>query len=592
MPDFIPDTDMEVLQLEKDSALEWRGRRHPEWTDIYTLYRNKVITDRITQRQTINIPLMKYILNTILKNLDETPSLYFSNLDNRHQQEVYYNEYWKEMARQEKVAIKDTIDKKQGCLFGRTFKKLNIENGKVTVEVVDPQDMLVHRYVDPANLHSAPCIIQTGIYRPLREILEDEGFDEAGRAELRKYYQEESTKLEQEQTFELAQERAERMQAMGVTDVLDPILGETYIELNEAFKYEPSKIVKDEILVWRYITSVTGRGMFKLSKKELHTIAGKTTDNFWYNHVPYSTWGADPERTDFWCDGPADIVKQINIVLNTWISQLVENRTLRNFNMHYYDSSNPKFVPQTFEAIPWGWYPVPGKPDDVVKTVEVDSLDDSLEEIQFLIQIAEKATAATAAQTGSVEQRQVTLGEVQLALANAEQRIKSVEKYINESWEDLGMLYVKMLEGASSSLDALEIHKRGRQGKKMYTRKISPKDWMTKSGYIVEVRTKADKQSEDIDNIQKLDAVMNSMPGNAVLVDIKNKKLLEFANLTSEEVNSVLEFEKQKSIAAMEEQVVPEGIPAPLEQQVSPEMVEKLVSLKDRAERVLPNASS
>ena len=91
MPDFIPDTDMKVLQLEKDSALEWRGRRHPEWTDIYTLYRNKVITDRITQRQTINIPLMKYILNTILKNLDETPSLYFSNLDNRHQQEVYYN---------------------------------------------------------------------------------------------------------------------------------------------------------------------------------------------------------------------------------------------------------------------------------------------------------------------------------------------------------------------------------------------------------------------------------------------------------------------------------------------------------------------
>lgn len=541
------DKDLEVLKIEKDSHIEWRKRRHPDWTDIYTLYRDKVITDRLTQRQTVNIPLMKYILNTILKNLDETPSLYFTSIDNKHQQEVYYNEYWKETARRTKVPIKDTIDKKQGCLFGRTFKKLNIEDGLVTMEIVDPQDMLVSRFVDPANLHSAPSIVQTGIFKPLREILENEDFSKTGREQLRNYYLQETGELDQDNTFELAQERAERMQAMGVTDVLDPVLGETYVELNEAFRYEPSVKVKGEVVIWRYVVASTARGLFKLDKQELHTMLGKTKDDFWFNHFPYATWGADPERTDFWCDGPADIVKQVNIVLNTWISQLVENRTLKNFNMHYYDSSNASFVPQTYEAEPWGWYPVPGKPDDVVRDVQIGSLDDSLEEIQFLISIAEKATASTASQTGSIEQRQVTLGEVQLALANAEQRIKSVEKYINDSWEDFGMLYAKVLEGANEDLDALEIHKRGRQGKKIYTKKIAPKDWLTKSGYTVAVRTMSDKQSEDLDAIQKFSVAMSAMPGNQPLIDLKNKKLLEFAGLTPEEVNNVLEFQKQQA---------------------------------------------
>jgi hypothetical protein len=551
MPDQLTaiDPETQVLQVEKDSGLEWRKRRHPDWTDIYTLYRDKTIEDRVLNRQTINIPLMKYIIATILKNLDETDTLYFSNLDNKHQQEVFYNEYWKEMAKRNKLPIKDTIDKKQGALFGRSFKKLNIENGKVTFEIIDPQDMLVSRFVDPSNMHGSPCTFQTGIYRPLREILDNPDYDEKGKAELRSYFEEGTGKLEQDQTYELAQERAERMQTMGVTDTLDPVLGETYVELNEAYRYELSEVDKEEVVVWKYVLASTTHGLTRLHKKELHQIIGKTVDNFWYNHLPYSTWGADPERTDFWCDGPADIVKQINIVLNTWVSQLIENRTLRNFNMNYYDSTAKDFVPQTFVAEPWGWYPVAGDPNKVIKTVNVDSLADSLEEMQFLIGIAEKATAATAAQTGSVEQRQVTLGEVQIAVANAEERIKSMEKYINESWEDFGILYTKMLEGASQMLDTVEIHKKGRQGKKMYSKKVSPKDWLTKSGYVVEVRTKKNKQEEDLDTLQKLQVAVVDMPDNIPLLEIKKKKELELANLTTEEINDVLAFEKQKMLA-------------------------------------------
>jgi hypothetical protein len=85
----------------------------------------------------------------------------------------------------------------------------------------------------------------------------------------------------------------------------------------------------------------------------------------------------------------------------------------------------------------------------------------------------------------------------------------------------------------------------------MYTKKISPKDWFTKSGYVVEIRTKTDKQAEDIDNIQKLDAAMGAMPTNVPLMNIRKKKLLEFADLPPDEINTVLEFEKQQEIAAL-----------------------------------------
>lgn len=595
------DKDVQVIELEKKSAMEWRKRRHDDWNDNYTLYRDRVINNRITNRQTVNVPLMKYALNTIMKNIDETPALYFSNIDNKHQSEVFYNEYWKEMAKRNKLDIKDTLDKKQGILFGRSFKKINIEDGQVTFEIVDPQDMLVHRYVDPSNLHSSPCIIQTGIYRPLREILDSEEFSEEGKAELRRWYSEEANTLEHEENLHGAIEKAERMQAMGVDDVLDPVLGETYVELNEAYRYEHSKKVKDEDVIVRYVLASTDGGMIKLDKKELHEVIGKTVDNFWFNHFPYSSWGADPERTDFWSDAPADIVRQINKVANVWLSQATENRTLRNFNMHYYDSTDASFVPQTYVPQPWGWYPVGGNPNEKIKTVEIPEISGALEEIQWLMSLGEKATAATAAQTGSPEERQITLGEVQIAVANAEQRIKSIEKYINESWEDFGMLYVKLLEAANSKLDPVTINKKGRQGKKIYTKEVSPKDWLTKSGYTVEIRTKADKAGEDATMVQKLDAVMQAMPDNTPLVDIRNRKLLEFVDLPPEDINAVLEFEKSKQdMMATEsvgtEQLPPEqqgqpemgGQPAP-DQGVQQDVFDKLLQLKGRAERVLPN---
>ena len=541
---IITDPDMEVIKLEKESAYDFRKRRHSDWRDNYTLYRDKVIPNRLIQRQSVNIPLMKYALGSLMKEVDEPPTLYFKNLDNNQQKEVFYNEYWKEMGIRQKLTIKDIIDKKQALLYGRSFKKLNIEGGQFTFEIIDPQDMLVHRFVDPANLDTAKVVIQTDIYRTLSEIVKNADYKSSGRKKLKTYYTEQQSTLEQDETLNKMADKGARMSDMGLEDAMTPLLGEVYIELNEVYRREWSEEEGQEIY-FLYTIATPGGAVVELQKQKLYEVIGPTVDNFWYDHLPISTWATDPERTDFWSDSKADVIRGSNQVLNSWTSQLVENRTLRNYNMHYYDSTNAEFVPQTYDPVPWGWYPVPGNPNELITTVEVPDLSESIDEIDYIIKLAEKAVATTSAQTGSVEGKQVTLGEVQLALANAQERARSISLFYTESWKDFGMKYIKMLEASGDDIDPVTITKSGRLGKKMYQKEISPKSWHAKSGYKVEVKMLGEKLNEDVDTIQKLNATRESMPNNAPLKKIYNKKLLEFAGLSTEEIQQVMEFEDQ-----------------------------------------------
>ena len=538
------DPNMEVIQMEKESAYTFRKRRHPAWTDNYTLYRGIVIPNRLTQRQSVHVPLMKYAVGSIMKEVDTPPEMYFKNLDNNEQKEVYYNAYWHEMALRNKLKIKDTVDKKQALLYGRTFKKLNIEDGEFTFEVIDPQDMLVHRFVDPSNLDTAKVVIQTNIYRTLSSLLENDDYSSEGKKKLKTYFESSIGILEQDDTLNKIEEKNQRLLDLGVEDALDPQLGETYIELNEVYSLEFSAD-EDEDIYFVYTVATAGGAIVELQKQKLYEVIGPTEDNFWYNHLPYNSWGTDPERMDFWNDGPADVIRGTNHILNSWVSQLLENRTLRNYNMHYYDSTNEQFVPQTFTPEPWGWYPMPGKPSDVMTTVQVADLSESLDEIEFFIGMAEKAVATTSAQSGSVENKAVTLGEVQISLANAQERIKSIALYYTEAWRDFGIKYIKMLEANSGDLKPVTVTREGRLGKKMYTKEITPKMWLSKAGYHVEVLLADEKQESDLNNLQKLKIALDSMPTNVPLKKEYDTSLLKFAGLGMEKISQIMQFQDQ-----------------------------------------------
>lgn len=552
-----PNQDLlDKLRVNKEQAYKYRRRRHFDWTDNYTLYRDKVQLNRLTQRQSVNIPLIKSSIKTLLKDIDDPPVLYFSNLDNNEQAEVYFNEYWKYNATRNDLVLKDIVDKRQVLLFGRSFKFMNIIDGHFSWEIVDPQDVLIDRYVDPTNIDSARFLIREHLYKPLASLKTNPKYDNEAVSRLQKYLGTDAGLIKAEQNQLDWVEKQRREASLGVIDAFLPILGETYVELNEFFIFEFNKdTMRDEI---SYV--VVAEDMEVLYYAKLEECIGDTQDNFWQSHYPAVTWGDETERTDFWSDGVADTLRTLNKVLNSWFSQMIENRTLQNFGMNYFNSSlmDEGFLPQTFEPVPWGWYPIPvgdsGKIGDAIMRVDVPDLASTIEEINFIMQIAQQASAATTMQEGvKPEGQQITLGEVNLLLNSAEERVKSMAVYYTESWKDFALKFTKMLEAGSDLIDDTQIYKKGRLTKKNYAKVVSPKDWVTESMYSVDVQMKEDMESKTGDDLQKLQYSKSLMPVNKVLDTIIKRKSLEFADLSSTEIAEVIK-EDEIEVAQMANQ--------------------------------------
>jgi|TARA_Y100000034_G_scaffold19875_1_gene22605 hypothetical protein len=556
----IEDPELEMLVNLKTSHFNYRKRRQDDWTENYTLYRDKVTINRLTQRQSVNLPLMKMTIRTLLKDVDDMPVLYFENLDNDKQAETFQNEYWKKVGEVNKMDLKDIIDKRQVFHYGRSFDQMQITNGMPIFTIQDPTDMLIDRFVDPADIDTARSLIHTHIFVPLSSLENNPAYDKKAVAELINWHGTEMGLIKEAENQEMLSKKNEKMADMGLEDIESPILGEAYVELSLNFVFREKENwhgteFEDQIFMY-----VTADDQKILQKAPLEEVIGKTKDHYWQTHYPYNTWADDVDRQDFWSDGIADIVRTPNKVLNSWFSQLVENRTLRNFGMHYYDSTaGEDFNPQTFNAIPWGWYGVPGKPQDLLQKVDIPDLSEALDEMTFVATMIEKATGATSTQQGSEVQRQITLGEVQLALGEAKERIKGMSKFYTPAWKSRGEKFLKLIEAAPDKLDAVKIYKKGRNTDEVFSREIEPTNWMTKSGYKARIWSQDEKNTQDGNALQKLNATVVNMPNNPKLLDIYQRKLLEFADLTPEENNEVMDFEREKRAALINQPLAGAG---------------------------------
>lgn len=559
MPDF--STFKMLVDIEGDSATKWQERRHPDWTTNYMLYRDKVITNRLTQRQTINVPLMKQTLKTLLAKTDERPDVQFVNLSNDKQAELYLNEQWIQDCKENKVVIKDIVDKKQVFLYGRSFKKLNIINGRFKFTIEDPQDIDISRFADPTDIDGTHYFRHKHIFRRLADIELNSHYDKDMAAKLRTFFSSPAGVVKSSENEQSLREKNERMRLMGVMDVDDPRTGETVVELNEHY----IRVYEDGIdQFYLVVTGITNEHNVLMATPLEDVIDPKRRckDHFWRDHLPFSTWADDVERTDVWSDSIGDIVRQPNIILNSWMAQEVENRTLKNYGMRFYDataSSKTKgdpFVPQTFEAVAWGFYPLPGKPSDILMNVDIPDLTQSLDVMNYLMGLVEKATAATAITQGATEQRKVTLGEIQLAFANASERITSIAKFYDEGWEDFAYRYYKMLEAGADMLDAVELFKESYKGN-VFSKTVAPTDFISPKGYRIKVVSRTEQEENQVNQIQRLDATKQAFPGNVPLEKIYQNRMLQIAKLNPEEMKEVMDFERKK-----EEQLMNGGIPA------------------------------
>src|SRR5882757_4575244 len=92
--DMVKPVTIDTIQKDLISDRQWHERRHPQWTLNYELSRDTVIINRLTQRQSVNVPYMKKTLKTYLTQTNWPVDNYYEHKGNDKQAELFLNAYW------------------------------------------------------------------------------------------------------------------------------------------------------------------------------------------------------------------------------------------------------------------------------------------------------------------------------------------------------------------------------------------------------------------------------------------------------------------------------------------------------------------
>ncbi len=545
--DILDNPELQLLLNNKSDGYKYRERREDPWRENYELYRDHVTVNRLIQRQSVNLPLMKTVLRTLMKDIDDMPVIEFENLDNDKQAQVFQNEYWAYILDINNAEVQDIVDKKQDFFAGRTFTDWQIIDGKIRFDVDDYEDILVSRFMNPYDIDSSRFLIHTHIFKPLSSLKRNKDYDQKEVAKLEEFFKSQQGIVKAKDNENSLQKKNQKMSELGDTTVDDPVLGETYVELTLHHVFRAEKNDEEE-QIYVYVEAEDQTILMKKAQEDIIDPSRKCPDHFWRDHYRYDTWGDDVDKQDFWTDGIADITRNPNKIMNAWFSQEVERRTLSNFGMTFYDATKKAegFMPNTYEPRAFGFYGVPGKPSDFLQRVEIPMNDGNLEAISFVQQFTERATGATATKQGVQTPGQATKFEVNAVLTEATERTQGMSKFYTKAWERRGLLFLKLIEAGADRLDAVKIYKKGRNTDDIFAREIAPKDWMTPLGYRVKVWSQDEKKSKDTDALTKLNAVVLNMMGNPKLLDYYQRKLLEFAEVPPDDITAIMEFEHQK----------------------------------------------
>ena len=549
------DTELMVkLKAEKKAANDLQVRRHEDWDENYTLYRGKVKTNRLTQRQPVNIPLMKETIKTQLAHIDEAPSIDWQELSGDEQKELIYQEIWEDTYRQDKLELIDIIDKKSVLLYGIGTKKLNIKKDGILISPLDTYDVVFDPLMTVGDIESSRFVIHQNIFKSVRDILADDRYTKQGKEDLKLWADSPPGITHGSDNQEKFEDKMERLKAMGVNHSDFPLYagGDRLINLTEHF----TTIWNGKS--WERRVVVYADNQIELMNKSLDELLGV---DFW----PFVTWAEDPESVDQYADSIADLIRVPNKVLNIWFSQLLENRTLKNFQMSYLNVENGN-QPQTYQPGPGTQIPIKGNPRENIMPVEISGLDDTLNAINAITQIAERASASTAIEKGVAEKGQQTLGEIQILTGKAQERTVAMAKFYRMAWYETAWKWDKLMHANAPRM--LKLNKTGRSGKS-YPKRVFLNDWKSTAGYRPVVSSSSEQEAESVKGIQKFTFVLQQFPNNVALKKVAQKRMLEILDVTPEELRQIEEGENQPVQTAQPTPVQGTRLP-----QVAPEITQ------------------
>jgi hypothetical protein len=578
------DDKMMKLKRERESAREHQERKHADWNETYELARNKVRTNRLTQRQAVNLPLMKETIKTILSRVDEAPNVDWSEKSGDELKELIYQEMWNQQYADQKFEWIDVLDKKNVLMYGLSTKFLSPSDKGVDVSVLDVFDIVFDPLMNPFNIETARFIIRQNIFRSLREVLADERYTQEGRDKLKIWSDMPEGIMQSTTNKEEWEKKMDRIKAMGV-------------ESNEFATYAGGDVIvnlcEHYTLMWdvqkkEFVKHVVvyADGWCELMDETLEDLIGM-------DEYPFVVWFEDPETNDIYPDAVADLVRTPNKLLNVWFSQMTENRTLKNFQMHWYDATIDSYTPQTYEPGPGRMLPAPGDPNKTIMPVQVDGLDDTMNAIDFVTRIIERGSGAVAIDKGVSEAGQQTLGEVQILVGKAMERSVSMQKFYRGAWYELATKWDKLMH--ANPPKRTKLYRTGQSGK-LYEKVVYPSDWMSTAGYKPEVKSSSEQEANDVKTIQKFQYVLSQFPDNMELRKIAQRRQLELVDFTPDELKRVNEEEErmareraQQASAAsvqqpaveqpMQAQMAPQAPQNPEEQQLMSQIEESLGQL-------------
>lgn len=540
---------MQKLVREKKVALEFQSRKHEDWNDNYELYRNKVKTNRLTQRQAVNIPLMKETIKTLMAKIDDAPNVDWKEKSGDEMKQLIFQEMWNKDSREKRFDWIDMLDKKNVLLYGLSTTQFNIGDDGVQMNVLDVMDVLFDPLMNPLDIETARFIVQCNIFKSLKEILADDRYTTEGKTKLNAWSMSPDGIVQSGKNREEYRKRQARLLAMGVKEnELDKFSGgDVLVNLTQhaTLEWENGGWVKHVV--------VYAQDQMELLDESLYDLLGV---DFW----PYVMWMEDPETNDIYPDGIADLVRTPNKLINIWLSQMTENRTLQNFTMHWYDASNQKYQPQVYEPGPGRMLPAPGNPKDTIMPVEINALDETMNAINFLTAIVERGTGATAIEKGTPETGAQTLGEVQILVGNAQERALSMTKFYRAAWYERARKWSELIQ--ANPPGSTTLYKTGRDGT-IYPKVVTPKDWQSKAGYEPVVSSTSEHERDEVKTLQKFQFVMQQNPNNMALKRIALKRELESLDLTPDELADVEAAEKEAQQAALAATTAPAAGPQP-----------------------------
>jgi|SaaInlV_150m_DNA_2_1039686.scaffolds.fasta_scaffold00993_9 hypothetical protein len=531
-PDLVTDTLMERLIAEKTASTELQERKHEDWKDNYELYRNKIKTNRLTQRQAVNIPLMKETIKTLLSKIDDAPNIEWQEQGGDEDKEILFQEMWDANFRENKLELTDVIDKKNVLLYGISTKKLNISNQGIDIDTLDVYDITFDPLMNVGDIESARYVVQQNIFRTIQEILADDRYTTEGKNELKRWLDSTPGLTQSEENKKIFEKKMERLESMGVehSDFALIAGGDRLVNLTEHY----TQVWNSDKKEWERRVVVYADNQVELSNDTLKDLIGV---DFW----PFTVWVEDPETTDIYSDSVADLVRTPNKVMNVWFSQLVENRTLKNFQMHWF-LPNQNYTPQTYTPGPGVMLPAPPGEDinKVIKPVEVSGLDDTMPAIQTLTNIVERGTGATAIEKGESEKGSQTLGEIEILTGKSVERTIGMAKFYKMAWYEIAWKWAKLMH--QNKPRVISLYKVGRSGK-LYSKKVYASDWASKDGYEPQVISSSEQEQESFKTIQKFTFILQQFPENQALKEIAQKRMLDVLNLSPEELKQVEEAE-------------------------------------------------